>query len=214
MQSQAAAPWPAALLARRGLRRLLRWRTPQCEARPHLCSLRRRCSCPSPCSLVAGCAGSYAISSRPSYIADRCEPHPPYRPGAGAVGLALRPAPSAPRWRPLCTSIVLACTMLHCLCTTPQCRRTIWRWRASRCPCHCSPATRQGQTLPGRSTPRGSAFHCFAVFVAPPLHPRADAFSIPCKSRAPARRCIVCAPAHSLHPVPPRAGAHSLRSGA
>ena len=30
-----------------------------CEAAP-LCSLRRRCFCLSPCSLVAGCAGSYA----------------------------------------------------------------------------------------------------------------------------------------------------------
>jgi hypothetical protein len=49
-----------ALLARRGLRRLLRWRAPRCGARLHLCSLGRRCFCPSPCSLVAGCAGSYA----------------------------------------------------------------------------------------------------------------------------------------------------------
>ena len=84
-----------ALLARRGLRWLLRWRAPQCGARLHVCGLRRRRSgrCParssratlaptlarasvrceaarvqsqaaapwpSPCSLVAGCAGSYA----------------------------------------------------------------------------------------------------------------------------------------------------------
>merc|ERR1712194_233962 len=93
VQAQAAVLLPLALLARRGLRWLLRWRAPRCGARLHLCavsgggalahrparssraaraptlacttvwceaaplcSLRRRCSCPSPCSLVAGCA--------------------------------------------------------------------------------------------------------------------------------------------------------------
>ena len=60
LQSQAAVLLPLALLALRGLRRLLRWCASRCGARLHLCSLRRRCFCPLPCSLVAGCAGSYA----------------------------------------------------------------------------------------------------------------------------------------------------------
>ena len=62
MQSQAAVLLPVALLARRGLRRLLPSYAGAHHgmvARLHSCSLGRRCFCPSPCSLVAGCAGSY-----------------------------------------------------------------------------------------------------------------------------------------------------------
>ena len=61
------------------------------------------------------------ISSRLHYIADRCEPHPPYLLGAGAVGLALRLPPlSAPCWHPpFRTSIAPARTM--CIAFAQRC---------------------------------------------------------------------------------------------
>jgi hypothetical protein len=47
--------WAVALLARRGLRWLLRWRVPRCGEWRHVAA-----TGPSPCSLNAGCAGFYA----------------------------------------------------------------------------------------------------------------------------------------------------------